>query len=134
MRRQLGKPDLLAVRSDKKECVVTHQDILSDSTNGPGLQKKDADASKYAQQGYHYFPCRIKEIAPSFLEISLIPRNRGVCVYGIVQTKLPRGILAFDTGPIGRIYAQADLGLLEVHGPIEPGIQRVACKLNLEPR
>jgi hypothetical protein len=59
MRRQLGKPDLLAVRSDKKECVVTHQDILSDSTNGPGLQKKDADASKYAQQG----------------DRSLIPRN-----------------------------------------------------------
>jgi len=58
MRRQLGKPDLLAVRSDEEECVVIHQDIPSGSNfRGPGLQKKDVDASKYVQQGYRYFPC-----------------------------------------------------------------------------
>jgi hypothetical protein len=47
MRRQLGKSDFLAVRSDKKERVVIHQNIPSDSDlRCPGLQKKDADASK----------------------------------------------------------------------------------------
>jgi hypothetical protein len=58
MRRQLGKSDLLSVWSDEEECVVIHQDIPSDSNfRRPGLQKKDADASKYVQQGYRYFSC-----------------------------------------------------------------------------
>jgi hypothetical protein len=56
MRRQLGKTDLLAIGSDKEECVVTHQDIPSDCKfRRPGLQNKDADASKLAQQGYRNF-------------------------------------------------------------------------------
>jgi hypothetical protein len=53
----LGKPNLLAVRSDEEEGVVTHQGIPSDSNfRRPRLQKKDADASKYVQQGYRDFP------------------------------------------------------------------------------
>jgi hypothetical protein len=88
MRRQLGKSDFLAVRSDEKECVVIHQDIPSDSNfRCPGLQKKDADASKYAQQGYRYFSCWIKEVAPS------LPEWRIVC--GALQAELLGRVFAF---------------------------------------
>jgi hypothetical protein len=53
----LGEPDLPAVRSDEEEYVVTHQDIPSDSNfRRSELQKTDADASKYVQQGYRFFP------------------------------------------------------------------------------
>jgi hypothetical protein len=49
---QTGKFYLPAVRSDKEERVVTHQDILWAAAPGrPGLQKKEAHASKYVPQG-----------------------------------------------------------------------------------
>ena len=59
-RWQMGKLYLPAVRSDKEECVVTHQDILWAAASGrPGWQKKDAYASNYVQQGYRrYAPNR----------------------------------------------------------------------------
>jgi len=73
MRRQLGKSDLLSVWSDEEECVVIHQDIPSDSNfRRPGLQKKDADASKYVQQGYRYFSCEINELFPKFSEVRIV--------------------------------------------------------------
>jgi hypothetical protein len=54
----MGKLYLLAVRSDKEECVATHQDILWAAAPGrPGSQKKDALASKYVQQGYRRYRC-----------------------------------------------------------------------------
>jgi len=48
---QIGKLYLPAVRSDKEDCVVTHQNILRAAAPGTtGLQKKDAHASTYVQQ------------------------------------------------------------------------------------
>jgi hypothetical protein len=55
---QMGELYLPAVRSDKEECIVTHQDILWAVAPGrPGLQKKDARASGYVQQGYRRCRC-----------------------------------------------------------------------------
>jgi hypothetical protein len=53
MRWQIDKLYLPAVRSDKKDCVVTHYSILWAAAAGTtGLQKNDAHASTYVQQGY----------------------------------------------------------------------------------
>jgi hypothetical protein len=46
---QTGKFYLPAVWSDKEDF---HQDILWAAAPGPGLQKNDAHASTYGQQGY----------------------------------------------------------------------------------
>ena len=51
----MGKLDLLAVRADEEEGIVTHEDILS-GLGGRGSQKKDADAFKYVQEGYRQVP------------------------------------------------------------------------------
>jgi len=49
----MGKLYLPAVRSDKEECVVTHLDILWPmAPERLELQKTDARASTYVQQGY----------------------------------------------------------------------------------
>ena len=47
----MGKLHLPAVRSDKEEFLVTHQDILSGQLlqGCLGLQKKDYGASTYVQ-------------------------------------------------------------------------------------
>jgi hypothetical protein len=50
-RWQIGKFYLPAIRSDKEECVVAHQDILWQLLKRE-CKKKDALASKYVQQGY----------------------------------------------------------------------------------
>jgi hypothetical protein len=49
----MGKLYLPAVRSDKEEFGVTHLDILEAAAPGYlGLQKKEAAASTYVEQGY----------------------------------------------------------------------------------
>ena len=54
-RRQMGKLYSLAVRSDKEEFVGTHLDILwATAPARLGLQKNDARASTYVQQGYRH--------------------------------------------------------------------------------
>jgi len=57
----VGKLDLLAVRADEEEGIVTHEDILS-GLGGRGSQKKDADAFKYVREGYRQVPMRLRPL------------------------------------------------------------------------
>jgi len=53
----MGKADLLAVRSDKKECVVTHLDILSDSSfRRSRIAKEGRRCIKVSAAGLSLFP------------------------------------------------------------------------------
>lgn len=104
----MGKTDLLAVRSDKEECVVTHQDIPSDSNfRRPGFQNKDADASNYVQQGYRNLSCIIKWIVPSSLHKGS-HRNPTARAFEISCC------VWLASGAIDPIYAQVDLCVFEV--------------------
>src|SRR5215467_1470880 len=61
-RWQLGKADVPAVRSDKKECVVTHLDILSDSSfRQSRIAKEGCRRIKVRTAGLSRFPT-LKEV------------------------------------------------------------------------
>src|SRR5215468_8801686 len=107
MRRQLGKPDLLAVRSDKEERVAVHQDIpLWQQLQTPRIAKEGCRCIKVRAARLSRVTVLNQMVRSRILRIE-------TQIEDCVRELLSRA-LAFRWPPDASVYAQTDPHLLEV--------------------